>query len=241
MNKSRLFVTAMLFLGLCAAASASSFGLSPMRVELSAATPTAIINVSNSGDAAVTIQAQAYVWTQPEGKDTYEETRGFIISPPIFTLAPGARQIVRIAMRGAPPTDVEQAYRLMFREVPQAEEATGTGIAFRIAVGMNIPMFVAPVRGSAAPKAVFAVDAGPDAAPRLRIANEGTGNLRLSELVVSHGDDDKLADLGVFVVLPGATGFVALPKDRVLPGKPLRVQAQSNGGSVDLSLPAAKP
>ncbi len=230
---------AVMLLALPTATLASSFGLSPMRVELSAGAPTAIVNVSNSGDTPVTIQAQAYTWTQPDGKDTYEETRGFIISPPIFTVAPGGKQIVRVALRGAPQGDAEQPYRLIFREVPQSEEAASGTVTFRIAVGMNIPMFVAPVRGTAKPVPVYAFEDAPEG-PRLRIANDGNGNLRLADLVVTQ-EGSKLAEMGVLVVLPGATGYVALPKDQLRPGATLRVQAQSNGGQVDVPVRAAKP
>ena len=221
-------------------AAAATFGLTPMRVELSAAAPTAVVTVNNAGDAPVTIQVQAYAWTQPEGDDVYAETREFIVSPPIFTIAPGAAQVLRIALRGAPPADREGAYRLIFREVPQAEESAADRTLFHIALNLNIPMYVAPIRTPVAPKPAFTADAGPDGLTRLRIANDGTGNLRLAPLTVAQGQDT-LVEQDVFVVLPGATRFVPLPKDRLHPGAPLRVEAQSNAGRVELAVPVGKP
>jgi fimbrial chaperone protein len=224
----------------CDGFAGATFGLAPMRVELSAASPTAILTVNNSGEAPVTIQVQAYTWTQPGGKDVYEETRGFIVSPPIFTIAPGGSQVVRVALRGKPPADIEQAYRLIFREVPPTEETSGDRALFRIALNMNIPLFVAPTAGTTAPKPAFVLEASVDAPRRLSIRNDGTGNLRLSALTVRQGDD-KLAEQDVFVVLPGSTRYIVLPKGRVKSGTPLRVEAQSNGGRVDLALPVANP
>lgn len=215
--------------------AAGSFGMSPMRVDLSATAPTAVITVSSSDDAAITIQARAYTWTQAGGNNAYEETRGFIISPPIFTLLPGSKQIVRVALRGTPPLQVERAYRLMLQEVPEAEKAVADGPVFRIAVGMNIPMFVAPAGGTAIPKPTYSGGTGPDGTPRLRIVNAGTGNLRLTNLTVEQ-EGDKLAEIDVFVVLAGATAFVELPQDQVVPGKALRVRAKSNGGPIDLAV-----
>jgi fimbrial chaperone protein len=220
--------------------AAATFGLTPMRVELSAASPTAIVTVNNSGDAPLTVQVQAYTWTQPDGNDVYDESRGFIVSPPIFTIAPGAVQIVRVALRGKPPAEVEQAFRLIFREVPPAEEATADRALFHIALNMNIPMYVAPTGGAAAPKSAISLDGGSRGGPRLRIANDGTANLRLANLAITQGRE-KLAEQDVFVVLPGATRFIALPTDRLRPGTPLRVEAQSNAGRVDLAVPVAKP
>jgi len=228
------------WLALSAHCAAATFGLTPMRVELSAAAPTAIVTVSNTGDAPITIQVQPHTWSQPGGKDVYEESRGFIVSPPIFTIAPGAAQVVRIALRGKPPASIEQAFRLIFREVPPTEETAADRALFRIALNMNIPMFVAPTGGPAAPKPAYSVEESFGAAWRVKIVNDGTANLRLAGLTVRQGAE-KLAEQDVFVVLPGATRYIALPKELVKPGSPLRVEAQSNGGPVDLALPVGEP
>ena len=47
--------------------------------------------------------------------------RDLMINPPIFKLAAGEQQLVRVAPRGAPPPDVERAYRLVFSEVPEVK------------------------------------------------------------------------------------------------------------------------
>lgn len=239
---ARTVLSAGLWATCCALASvafAGSFGLSPMRVELSGSAPTAVINVDNSGDAPVTLQAQARDWTQRDGADVYSETRSFIVSPPIFTIPPGKRQVVRVALRGESPKGIEGTHRLVFREVPVTQEAAG-GVAFRIAVGMNIPLFVAPSTGPVAPAPVYSLETGPDGVPRIRIANDGNGHLRLANLTVEQGGE-ALARKDVLVVLPGAFAFVELPKDRVVSDRPVQVRAQSKGGAVDLSLVAARP
>lgn len=223
---------------LASPAPAATFGLSPMRVDLAPSAPTAVLNVNNSGERPVTIQVRSYTWAQPNGIDVYEETRGFIISPPIFTISPGDTQLVRVALRAPAAADVEQAYRLVVAEIPQAEEVVTGEAVFRIAIHMNIPMFVAPSSATVAPAAVFVAEANAEGA-RLRIDNNGSGNLRLAEFTVEQ-EGARLADLEVFVVLARATRFIDLSKQLLQPGKPLRIRAQSNGGPVDLSVPAAK-
>ena len=219
---------------------AATFGLTPMRVALSAASPTGIVTVNNSGDAPLTVQVQPLAWSQPGGKDLYEETRAFIVSPPIFTVPPGGAQIVRVALRGPPAPAVEQSYRLVFREVPAAEEASTDRALFHIALNMDIPMFVAPAQGAATANAEFGFDAGMGGPPRLRIGNKGNGNLRLADLAILQGQD-KLAGEDVFVVLPGATRYVPLAAGAFRPGLPLRVEAQSNAGRIDVAVPVATP
>jgi fimbrial chaperone protein len=227
-------------------AHGATFGLSPMRVDLAASATTAVVNVTNSGDAPLTIQIQPHAWSQSGGKDVYGETRDVIASPPIFTMPPGARQVVRIALRGATPATVEQSYRLIFREVPTTQEgaapAAGAdgGSAFRIAVGMDIPMYVAPAAGAATPQPQYALETAPDGTARVRIGNDGSGHLRLAELVVSHAGE-ALASRDVLVVLAGAFAYVDLPKGKLTAGRPVDLRARTSGGTVELSLDAARP
>lgn len=222
-----------------ALAWSASFGVRPMRVDLGPATPTAVLHVHNDGDRPVTLQARAYTWGQPDGTDVYEETRGFIISPPIFTIATGETQIIRIGQRQPFSGAVEQAYRFVIAEVPQADE-TLTGVAaVRIAIRMNIPMYVAPAIGQPAPQAEFVADFSGEGA-RLRVRNGGSAALRLADFTVDQ-EGARLARHDVFVILPGATRYVDLRTDDFRTGQPLRVHAHSNGGPVELVLQAIGP
>jgi len=231
-------VAATVLLGTGAFARAAAFGLSPMRVELSSAAPTAVVQVTNSGEAPVTIQVQQRAWRQVDGKDLNEDTRALVVNPPIFTVKPLGRQLVRIALRTPPAGRVEQAYRMVFAEVPASRAEHGPGFAFQIAVRLDIPVFVAPITGKATPKATWSI-VGDDVTKRLRIGNEGNGNLRLTQLKVTQGER-ALAEAGVLVVLPGAFRLVELSGK--LADDPLHVRAVQGLGSgeaVDFTLPPA--
>jgi fimbrial chaperone protein len=231
-------VAAVALLCLASFARAATFGLSPMRVELSPAAPTAVVQVSNAGDAPVTIQVQQRTWRQVDGKDLNEDTRALVVNPPIFTIKPLGRQVVRIALRAPPAGRVEQAYRMIFAEVPASRAEHGPGFAFQIALRLDIPVFVAPITGKATPKATWSI-VGDDIAKRLRIGNEGNGNLRLTELKVTQGERT-LAEPGAIVVLPGAFRLVELSGK--LADDPLHVRALQglgNGEAVDFTLPPA--
>ena len=68
------------------------------------------------------------------------------MSPAIFTLQPGEKQVVRIALRGAPDPRRERAYRVLVSEVPTPQlKTTPDASGFRIALRMDMPLFVAPL------------------------------------------------------------------------------------------------
>lgn len=240
-TKNHLLGAAFIATALVCGASpalAATFGLSPMRVELGPASRTAVVEVSNPGDAPVTIQVQTRGWRQVDGKDANEETRALIVNPPIFTVKPQGRQLVRVALRAAPAPRVEQSFRLIFAEVPTGRAEATPGFTFHIALRMDIPVYVAPLAGKAAPTPTWSI-AGSEGVKSLRIGNEGNGNLRLSELKVTQ-TERTLAEAGVIVVLPGAFRLVELsarPTD-----DPIRVRAlqgTGNGEPIDFTLPPA--
>src|SRR5512134_1449396 len=142
------FLLAWLFALVTSAASAqSSFTVTPLRVDLSAQTPAAIIDVINTSQGALTLQVQQRAWTQADGADAQADVRDLILSPAIFTLQKGEKQVVRIALRGTPDVRRERAYRLLVSEVPVpqlkvAPDASG----FRVALRMDLPLFVAPLQ-----------------------------------------------------------------------------------------------
>jgi fimbrial chaperone protein len=208
-------------------AQAGSFTISPLRLELSPAAPVAVLEIGNTGTEPVTVQAQARSWNQSNGNDEYGEARPFILNPSIFTVAPNSRQTVRVALRGAPPKDKEAAYRLTVTEIP-APQSAGSGI--RVALRMDLPVFVAPQSGPAQPAPQFALDRR-SAHTRVVVMNAGNGHLRLADVKISDGK--QTIELPVLVVLAGATRFIELPKGA---GPPWRLEADSNAGPIEADL-----
>src|SRR5262245_10806237 len=103
-RRKKLFarLIAMTALATALPAVAGTFSISPVRVELSAQQRTEALTVRNeSADREVVVQAQAFEWTQRDGQDSLTETRDVIVTPPVFTLAANAQQIVRVAVRKA--------------------------------------------------------------------------------------------------------------------------------------------
>jgi fimbrial chaperone protein len=178
----------------------------------------------------VTVQAQSRTWTQPNGADEYGEGRPFIVSPTIFTIPAGGKQVVRVALRGAPPRETEAAYRLVMTEIPAAQPDSSPGL--RVALRMDMAVYVSPVQPGARPDASFAIDTGVGT-PRIAVTNMGNAHFRMAGVTVTSGSQ-LLAELPVLVVLPGATRYVELPKSEARGPIEFGVKAESNAGPIDL-------
>lgn len=214
----------------CTLAGGATFGLSPMRVDLSGAVPTAVLTVTNGDEQPLTIQVQARSWRQSEGRDEQEPTGDLILNPALATIPPGGEQIIRIALRAPPDHTRERAYRLVVREVPMATEKPA-GDSLRVALAMDIPLYVEPIAKEGTSRPAFAVERN-NASVRIRIGNDGERHLRLTDLDVSQGGH-VLIEQAVIVVLPGAIRYLPLPVNTSTVGVPLVLKAQSNIGPIE--------
>lgn len=119
----------------------------------------AIVTVRNDRDREVLYQAWVMDWHVVNGVDRYEATQDFIASPPLFTLAPSASQIVRIGLRSPTRQPVEQAYRLVLAEVSRPGAASAEGGVVDFAMQYLLPVFVAPSDRRAKPALTWSVRA----------------------------------------------------------------------------------
>lgn len=122
-------------------AVAGTFQVDPVSIELLPGRRTTALSVRNRGGEPVSIRVHLYRWTQENGEDVHSETNELIASPPIFTVAPGGTQLVRIGPRGQ---DLQGAYRVILEEIPPA---AGEGSGIRVALRMNLPLYVLPHGG----------------------------------------------------------------------------------------------
>jgi fimbrial chaperone protein len=133
-------------LAACSALSPAAFGgtftISPLRVDFAGNAGTAALTVRNEDAGAVVIQADGLAWSQDSGQDALTPTRDLLVSPAVFTLAPGGTQLVRVALRRAADPVRELTYRLVLQEVPPAARPGFTGL--QVSLRLSVPVFVAP-------------------------------------------------------------------------------------------------
>jgi fimbrial chaperone protein len=132
----------------CGAAPAqAALTISPVVLQV-ASDGRAIVTVRNERSREVLYQITVLQWSQVDGQDRYEATADFMASPPLFALAAGASQIVRVGFRRPVRRPVEQAYRLRLAEVPRPGESAGERGQVEFAMQYDLPVFVASTQGA---------------------------------------------------------------------------------------------
>lgn len=166
--------SALLLAGLAAPApaAAGSLRVDPVRLEISADRRTATVTVRNDEATPVTIRAYALTWDQVDGEDRYADSQAVIVSPPIFTIQPGATQIVRVGLRT--PAAAGRAYRIIVEEVPRASPGGGIQVALRL----NLPLF-AMIEAGALGDLSWSASRRADGTWAVEAVNRGRGYVRI--------------------------------------------------------------
>lgn len=159
-----------------ATALAGSFGVSPIRVTLTLQQPAGMLTVRNRSDAETVVQLDAHTWSQQDGAELLEKTADLIAVPPLFTLAPGGAQIVRIGLRRPPSAAGERTYRLLLREVPPPPADDFSGL--QVALNLSLPVFVLPAAG-AVPDLHWDLGVSGSGVAELRLRNDGDAHAQL--------------------------------------------------------------
>jgi fimbrial chaperone protein len=237
MKSSWPALAGLMLLAVASLATAGAFSLSPVGLSIPKGDSSGSVVAENTSGAPLVIQVRAQAWRQAGGKDLRDDTRDLIVNPPIFKLAPGEQQLVRIASRVGPPPDVERAYRVTFSEVAP-KDAPQAQPGFRVTLAMDIPVYVEPV-APAAPTIRWQAERTNEGV-RLIAENPGNVHYRIVEAVIAVAGK-VLAKPGAIVVLPKSTKVYELPE--VAPGAAaLHVTAEDGAShpvSFEIPLPPA--
>lgn len=152
------------------AANAGSISVAPLRLIYTSGTVIAAITVENSGLEEALVQTETFAWTQSNGEHKVDPTEDVVAVPPVFRLAPGAKQLVRVGLTRAFTEAQEQTFRLTVTEVPTAVKPGTVAVAIR----HSLPIFVRPVSPTSAK---LAVKRG--AANTMVITNDGGQHVRI--------------------------------------------------------------
>ena len=218
---------------------AASFQVSPLRLTLSAGHSTDVLRVMNSSTTPTVVQLQIVAWSQEDGKDVYTPSRDLLATPPIFTVAPGNQQVVRVGMRTQPGAGQETCYRLFLTEVPPAPASGFRGV--QIALRVGLPIFVEPATDTAPILRWVAKRLTPTEL-QVSAANTGSAHAQILKLILkTAGKSEPLAQESGGYVLPGAlhtwTIKLAAPLSA---GAPLKISADTDRGTLHAQLVLGK-
>jgi fimbrial chaperone protein len=181
---------------------ASSFNISPIRVELASGRRTEALTLKNADDAPVVVQVHLVAWSQRDGVDQFDATHEMLVTPPVLQIPGNSEQIVRVALRGQPDHSQELAYRVVFEEVPQAAPAGFTGL--RVALRLSVPIFIAPTVGKAHAELSWELHALPDGQLEVVATNHGSAHAQITDFEVQpSAAADPLRSMTGKYVLPG--------------------------------------
>ena len=96
--------------------------------------------LENRDTKPVTLQTRIVGWSQQDHVDVYAEDQARIASsPPMVTVQPGARQLIRLIRLSDTAARTEDAYRILIDEIPQPDRSVAD-VEPQLAMGVKFQM-----------------------------------------------------------------------------------------------------
>lgn len=202
-------------------ATAGNFAVSPILLDLDSTSKSGAITISNFADNELKVQIRLYEWVEDgNGADSYQPSDDLLYFPRLATIAPGAKQIVRVGLRGPSSDAREKSYRLFIEELPEKKPLAGTQLG--VAVRFGVPLFVKPpkeeLRGEIES---IRMEKGH---LHVMVRNSGNVHFRIESVTASAGDLYS-AEVGGWYLLPVAKREyqIAVPSDACIKLKKIDV------------------
>ncbi|MGO4744077.1 fimbrial biogenesis chaperone [Serratia quinivorans] len=145
---SLLPLTAVLLIaGQQQALAAASILIWPIDPAIEDQQPATALWLENRDSKPVYMQVRVLGWKQTAGKDDYSNQSEVIASPPVASIAPGKRQLIRLIKQTPPPAGQERAYRILIDEVPVKDPGNSTApdgaqMGLKFQMRYSVPLFV---------------------------------------------------------------------------------------------------
>ncbi|KAA3640233.1 MAG: molecular chaperone [Proteobacteria bacterium] len=185
--------------------AAAGLQVAPIGLNFAPSSPAQGLWLTNTGGEVLHAQVRVFDWTQVDGKDNLAPTQALVVSPPMLSLEPGARQLVRVIRTDATATQAtEDAYRLLVDELPSSEQAQQTGV--RYVLRYSVPVFIEPSVRTADVSAVssalsWSLEHDNDGIA-LQVHNAGISHAQISDVSLLLSDNEHVE------ITPGLLGYV---------------------------------
>ena len=182
------------------------------------------------------MQMDVLNWSQEGGDDVLTPTRELIANPPIFTVPPGGKQLVRVGLRRAPELQRELTYRIVIQELPPPPDPdfVGTKMLMRV----SLPVFVLP-DVDVKPVLMWQAARTPQGALKISLTNNGNTHIQILNFKLSPLDSAQpwVTKQSSEYVLAGQSRDWILPVNADYPtpstGDTLQLFAQTDAGDIE--------
>ena len=230
--RSRALAAALLLACLPGSGRSASVAVSPVLLDFARQQRALTTTVTNHGDRPIQVQVRLFRWSNEPAAETYTETRDIGFSPPMFTLAAGESQIVRLMLRTPPPATQEAAYRLIVDQLPEAQTS-----GIQMPLRMVLPVFVAPQASGEGRLSWTAAAEGGQVTVTAR--NEGVRRVKLFDMARLQGGAPHVIQAGLAgYVLAGETRSWRIPAERGATTVSLTVRTERGPLAVTVPLAA---
>jgi fimbrial chaperone protein len=227
MNAKRLFA-GLLALAAAQCAWAGVFSVTPVRIYMTPKDRAIAVTITNEADEPVALQADIYEWRQAaDGADELVPSEDLILAPPITKLAAKAKQVVRLARLMPPDASRQLTYRLILRELPEAN--LSKGITVPVALALSMPVFITPP--AAKPRVACDARREEGGAVFVYCANTGNAYTQVREVIANQNAQTVARFQGGAYVLPGARRRIALSAEKPIATGPLQLLVMYDDGS----------
>lgn len=242
---SRLFSGLMLW-SLVSVVQAASLSVNPVIITLSSSDSIAAMTLTNNGGDEVVMQASVNAWSIRDNEEHYAATTALIVSPPVFQVAPGKSQIVRIGLSDTAPQGVEQSFRVFLEQAPatpgdeSAADAAARGPrGVQMMLRLGIPVFV-KAAGVSSSQLVWQAKRLTNGRLQITVENQGNAHTKISRLM--------LMDKGKTIATAEQLSYL-LPSSRrhwvldvpVGTAAPYRIKAEAKDGVLETTISHSAP
>lgn len=205
-------------------AAASGLQVTPVTLTLEQTQRAEGIWLSNSGDNPINAQVRVFRWSQSSYKDQLAASQGLVISPPMLTIPPGGKQLIRVIRTGS-AAKVEDAYRLSINELPQSAAKKNN---LQFVLHYSVPVFIQPPGVTDTYAKLQWQIKHSEGRAWLEVSNQGDGHAQLSEvnIITASGSRRNITPGLLGYVLPGSTMRWPLPASA---GQGEKLEAMVNG------------
>ncbi|RDS79327.1 molecular chaperone [Dyella monticola] len=214
---------------------AGSVEVSPVIASLSANHAIEAFTVRNEGQLPVTVQVSLMKWDQVQGKDVLTPTEELLSTPPLFSVAPGQSQILRVGAMHVTPRDGEIAYRMFLTEVPPPPQPGFRGLS--VTLRLSIPIFIEPAK-TRSPQLAWRVMPRADGGALVDVANSGTIHAKILAFSLRDKESKGVVrqDTSQYVLANNHSQWSFASFQAVRPGDHVALDAMTDTGEVTADL-----